>query len=218
MRITPLCRRVAAVLLAVIVLSCLSLAGRHLVMPVPREAKTYPAHDQHPNESITVAVDPYETAAKASIFSVHYNDIAMLPLFVIVTNDGDQPVSLTGIKAQLVTGDGGKSSPAIAEDVYRRLSRPRASAVRSPLPFPTKRVKGGVSKEAQEEFESAQFAAKAVEPHSSQAGFLFFDVEGLATPLVGARFYLTGVRDSNGNETMYFEVPLDKYVNTPQTP
>jgi hypothetical protein len=30
--------------------------------------------------------------------------------------------------------------------------------------------------------------------------------------LAGARFYLTGVRNSSGNDLMYFEVPLDKYL------
>jgi len=30
--------------------------------------------------------------------------------------------------------------------------------------------------------------------------------------LPGAHFYLTGVRDSSGNDLMYFEVPLDKYL------
>jgi hypothetical protein len=48
-----------------------------------------------------------------------------------------------------------------------------------------------------------------VEPRGSQAGFLFFDVSDLHNPLKGARFYLTRVHDSSGNDLMYFEVPLD---------
>ena len=57
--------------------------------------------------------------------------------------------------------------------------------------------------------------AKAVEPHSTQVGFLFFDVSGISVPLAGAHFYLTGVRDARGNELMYFEVPLEKYLSAP---
>ena len=34
-------------------------------------------------------------------------------------------------------------------------------------------------------------------------------------PLAGAHFYLTGVRDAKGNELMYFEIPLEKYLSAP---
>ena len=76
-------------------------------------------------------------------------------------------------------------------------------------------MKGGLSKQAIEEIQNAQFVAKAVEPHSSQAGFFFFDVSGISVPLAGAHFYLTGVRDAKGNELMYFEIPLEKYLSAP---
>jgi hypothetical protein len=187
-------------------------------MPTAQPAKTYPAHDEHPMEALTVAVDPYDVPEKTGIFSIHYRDIGMLPLLLVITNDGDQPVALAELKAQLVTADRTKLSPAGPDDVFRRLSRPSASTNRYPLPFPTKKVKGGISKEARGEIENSQFAAKAVEPHSTQLGFLFFDVEGISAPLAGAHFYLTGVRDSKGAEVMYFEVSLEKYLNAPAKP
>jgi hypothetical protein len=86
------------------------------------------------------------------------------------------------------------------------------------LPIPSKKVKGAVSQKDQEEIQSAQFGARAVEPHSTQSGFLFFDVSGISTPLAGAHFYLTGVRDAKGNEMMYFEIPLEKYLSAPLKP
>ena len=174
-----------------------------------------PAHDQHPVEMVGVAVDPYDLADKANIFSVHYSEIGFLPLFVVITNDGNQPVELSGMKAQLITADRSKLLPAADEDISRRLARPSASTNRYPIPFPTKKVKGGLSKEAIEEIQNAQFVAKAVEPHSTQVGFLFFDISGISVPLAGAHFYLTGVRDAKGNELMYFEVPLEKYLSAP---
>jgi hypothetical protein len=210
--------RAIAIASAIILLSLLCFAAKQFVMPAAHPAKTYAAHDEHPSEAITVAVDPYDTAEKAGTFTVHYRDIGMLPMLLVVTNDGDQSISLGDMKAQLVTADRTKISPAVPDDIFRRLSRPTASTNRYPLPFPSKKVKGGVSKEAREEIENSQFAAKAVEPHSTQVGFVFFDVEGIRTPLPGARFYLTGVRDSRGSEVMYFEVPLDKYLNSPGKP
>ena len=204
-----------AALTAVTLVPLLSLAAKEFVMPQAQPAKTYPAHDEHPMERVAVAVDPYDLADKAKIFSVQYNEIGFLPIFVTVTNDGEQPVQLAGMKAQLVTVNRAKISPAVEDDIARRLTRPSASTNRYPIPFPTKKVKGGLSKQAIEEIQNAQFVAKAVEPHTTQSGFLFFDVSEISVPLAGAHFYLTGVRDAKGNELMYFEIPLEKYLSAP---
>jgi len=186
-------------------------------MPAAQPAKTYPAHDQHTSENITVGLDPYDMADKASIFSVHYNEMGLMPIFVVITNDGDQPASLSGMKAELVTVNRTKIPPATEDDIYRRIAKPPGNISPNPLPWP-KKAKGSVSKDAMEEIQNAQFAAKAVEPHSTQSGFMFFDVSEISTPLAGANFYLTGVRDAKGNELMYFEVPLEKYLSAPAKP
>jgi hypothetical protein len=193
------------------------MAGKHFVMPAAQPAKTYPAHDQHTSENITVGLDPYDMADKASIFSVHYNEMGLMPIFVVITNDGDQPASLSGMKAELVTVNRTKIPPATEDDIYRRIAKPPGNISPNPLPWP-KKAKGSVSKDAMEEIQNAQFAAKAVEPHSTQSGFMFFDVSEISTPLAGANFYLTGVRDAKGNELMYFEVPLEKYLSAPAKP
>lgn len=188
-------------------------------MPVPKPAKTYPAHDEHPDETVTLALDPYDMADKASIFTVHYSEIGFMPIFVIVTNDGDQPISLAGTKAELITVDRTKISPATEDDIYRRIAQPTGAGPSPPnrLPWP-KKDKSAVSKDAQEEIQNSMFAARAVEPHSTQAGFMYFDVAGISAPLAGANFYLTGVHDAKGNELMYFEVPLEKYLSAPAKP
>jgi hypothetical protein len=217
-RIKRISVRTIAGISGILILSVFCLAAKQFVMPAVQPAKTYPAHDQHGDEGVTVALDPYDGADKSSIFSVQYEQIGMLPILLVVTNDGDQPVLLADMKAQLVTADRSKISPAVPDDIERRLSHPTASTNRYPLPFPTKKVKGGVGAAAREEIENAQFGAKAVEPHSTQAGFLFFDVRGISAPLAGAHFYLTGVRNSRGSEMMYFEVPLEKYLSAPRKP
>ena len=190
-------------------------AAKDFVMPQAQPAKTYPAHDEHPAEGVAVGVEPYDLAEKTNIFSVRYSELGFMPIFVIVTNDGNQPVELSGMKAQLVTVNRAKLGPVNEEDISRRLARPSANTKQYPIPFPTKKVKGGMSKQAIEEIQNAQFAAKAVEPHSTQSGFLFFDVSDQSAPLAGAHFYLTGVRDAKGNELMYFEIPLEKYLSAP---
>jgi hypothetical protein len=209
--------RRGAVLTAVLLSTLIGSAGKHFVMPVAQPAKTYPAHDQHPVEAVTVGLDPYDMPDKASIFTVHYNEVGFIPIFVVITNDGDQPVSLATATSQLVTHDRTKIQPATEDDIYRRIANPSAGVKTNPLPWP-KKMKGTVGKDAQDEMQNSQFAAKAVEPHSSQSGFMFFDVSGISVPLAGANFYLTGVRDAKGNELMYFEVPLEKYLSAPSKP
>jgi hypothetical protein len=211
-----LLRKIVAVSL-VFLPSIVCLAGKHFVMPAAQPAKTYPAHDDHSSEAVALALDPYDMADKASIFSIRYSDIGFVPMFVVITNDGDQPVSLAGMKAELVTVNRTKIPPATEDDIYRRVARPTGSVSPNPLPWP-KKAKGSISKDAMDEIQNAQFAAKAVEPHGTQAGFMFFDVSGISTPLAGAHFYLTGVRDAKGNELMYFEVPLEKYLSAPSKP
>lgn len=184
-------------------------------MPEAKPANTYPAHDAHPAEHVTVALDPYDMPDKANIFSVPFSEEGFLPIFMVITNDSDQAVQLSEMKPQLVTVNREKLTPVTVDDIYRRLSHPSASATRSPIPIPRKKVKGVVSGKTLEELQNARFGARAVEPHTSQAGFLFFDVTGISTPLAGAHFYLTGVRDANGNELMYFEIPLEKYLSAP---
>ena len=195
--------------------SVVCLAGKHFVMPAAQPAKTYPAHDEHPSESVTLGLDPYDLPDKASIFSVHYGDVGLMPIFVVITNDGDQTVALSGMKAELVTVNRTKIPPASEDDIYRRISRPTGTISPNPLPWP-KKAKGSISKDAMEEIQNTQFAAKAVEPHGTQSGFMFFDVSDISNPLAGAHFYLTGVRDAKGNELMYFEVPLEKYLSAPE--
>ena len=216
------CRKLKSVsfltaVIAVLVLTAtFCAAAKDFVMPKAQPAKSYPAHDSHAAEAVTVALDPYDMADKADIFSVHYSEEGLLPIFLVITNDGEQPIALSGMKAQLVSVNRTKMSPATVDDIYRRLSRPSTSTAPSPLPFPRKKVKGTVGKQALEEIQRAQFGARAVEPHTTQAGFLFFDVSGISTPLAGARFYLTGVRDGKGDELMYFEIPLENYLGAPQ--
>jgi hypothetical protein len=195
------------------------VAGKTFVKPVARTAINYPAHDFHRDSKLAIAADPYDTPEKAKIFSVDFATHGFLPLFFVVTNDGDQPVSIANMEITLITANHSKLTPVPPNDLYRRLSNPQASTRPSPVPIPLPRkVKGTISKKEMDEIESSQFAAKAVEPHGTQSGFLFFDVGGIASPLPGANLNITGVADAKGEELMYFEISLDKYLSAPSNP
>ena len=187
-----------------------SLAAKDFVKPVAQPAKTYPAHDDHTDAKVAIAADPYDSPDKAKIFSVNFHEHGFLPIFFVVTNDGDQPISIANIAVTLTTAKRAKLTPIATEDIFRRLSNPHANTHPIPVPIPQKKVKGTISPKERDEIETSQFAAKAVEPHSTQSGFLFFDVEDITAPLEGAHIYITGVNDAKGTELMYFELALDK--------
>ncbi len=186
------------------------------VAPKVYHANTYPARDEHPLEHVSIAADPYDMPDKtAGVLRVPYQEAGFLPIRLIVSNDGDSTLVLRDMKVELVTVKKVKTQPAVPDDIYRRISKQgkRPDEPRTvPLPIPRK-MKPSVSKEAQDEVVNSGFLAQAVEPHSTQAGFLYFDVAGISNPEAGAHLYVTGVRDANGQELMYFEIALEKYLS-----
>ncbi len=201
-----------------IVFSSVTLwASKEFVPPKAGNASTYACKDTHPTEHITAAVEVYNSPPKSDIFITHYSEEGILPVFLVITNDGDQPVSVNKMQAEVVTGNRSKLEALDVDDVFRRVAHIQGSSTNpsphaGPIPLPG----GSKSKKAQQQYDElmrAKFTAAAVEPHSTQSGFLFFDVRGVGQPVDGAHIYLTGVRDNNGTELMYFEIPL-----TPSNP
>jgi hypothetical protein len=195
-------------------------ASKEFSPPRAQPARMYPAHDDHPQEQVTVAIDPYDQGSKVSLFRTRWRESDFLPVRLIISNDGDAPITLTRMKVVLITAKKVKLEPASNDELYRRLMRTRSrgdepSRNPTPVPLPRRGPQVGISKESRQEVEAAQFRAVAVEPHAMQSGFLFFDVQGIKDPLPGSSLYVTGIRDGNGQELMYFEISLDKYLAAP---
>jgi len=205
-------RRVPCVLLAVLLCTLVAGFAKEFAKPVAKPASTYDLHDNHTDEKVAAGIDPYDTPEKQQIFSVKWAENGFLPVFLVITNDGDQPITLGNLRAQLITARREKITAATNDELYRRLAHVSAGGTSPlPIPFPRNKVKGAVGKKALDEMDAAQFGAKAVEPHSTQSGFVFFDVSGLSgSPLAGGRFYMTGLRDAKGSELFYFEIPFQK--------
>lgn len=189
-----------------------AFASKDYKAPDVKAAQTYPAHEEHANEHTAIALEPYDTADKQKIFPVDFRSNNVLPVLLVITNDGDQPIALTDMQIQLITAHRDKLIPASSDDIYRRLAHPQANDRQTvPLPIPRRRkVKGAVSAKTMDEIQSAQFAAKAVEPHTTRSGFLFFDVQGIRS-LAGAHVLFTNLHNGQGGDLMFFEIPLDRY-------
>jgi hypothetical protein len=193
----------------------LAAFAREFVMPSLVPATTMVAHDSHPEEKLTFGADPYDSPEKLALFHPQMREHSVLPILVVFTNDGDQTVVLSRVHFELVTRDRAKAEPYSLDDLQRVFTSLRAPDSRAqdklPIPFPGKnKAHGGLSQKDRDELEHASFAARAVEPHASQQGFLFFDVGDLQDPAQGARLFVTGVNDAHGHELMYFEVPFGK--------
>src|SRR6202040_1704389 len=76
------------------------LAAKEFSMPKTQPAFSYPAHDHHAKENVTVGLDPYDDPAKAKIFAINYYDNDLLPILLVITNDSDEPIELSGMTAE----------------------------------------------------------------------------------------------------------------------
>lgn len=205
------CIRLSAIALTLVLVSLALWAGKDFVPPHAENANSYPCKDVHPNEKVAVAIDLYNAPPKSDIFLTPYNQEDTLPVLLVVTNDGDQPITVSKMRAELVTASRAKLESLTADDVFRRVAHISGSSTSparvGPIPLPGN-TKNKKAQKQYEEIMSAIFKAEAVEPHTTKSGFLFFDVQGIKQPINGSHLYLTQVLDGSGNELMYFEVPL----------
>ena len=189
-----------------------ALASDHTPPPV-QPANSFAAVEVHDDEKVAIAAEPYDTREKESLFRIDYLRHGVMPIRVIVTNNGDRPISLRDARILFLTAAGDKIQAAEPEDVERLLTdkERRGSKFPMPGPLPSVKVKSkNGNKEIEEDFDTFEYQALVVEPHTTRAGFLFYDVSELDNPLKGARLNLDKLRDADGKELFYFEIPLDK--------
>lgn len=211
--VSRVCRCAAA---CVLVLSVAQAKEEKSYVPPPVvHANTFPGHTGDPENKVTLAIDPYDDAGKAGIFTVDYLKYGLLPVELIVSNDGDQAITTKNLGAELVTGRKAKL-PALSEnEIIDRLFRhgevrPRVQGP-SPLPIPLPhKTKESDAQKAHEELDRAFFNFLAVEPHTTRAGFLFFDSSVVNDPITGSYVYVNGVRNSRGQELLYFELSVER--------
>jgi hypothetical protein len=218
MTIRPTARALAALIL---VGAAGAFAAKEFVLPRASHARVYAAHDEHAQERVTVGAEPYDTADKRSIFVHRYDEHHLLPIFVVISNDGDQPIAMRELKVELIAGNRTKIEADDEDQIARRFGREAQRKPQSgprvgiPLPIPRRQENPRKQMSAlEQELDAAMFKARAVEPHGTQAGFFFFDVTGVSDALAGAHLNVSGLRTGEGAELFFFDVPLDNYLKT----
>jgi len=190
--------------LLVIMLSVTAAASDHTPPPV-QPATTYPAVEVHDEERVAIAIEPYDTREKESIFRIDYLAHGIMPVRLIVTNEGDRPINLRDARILFYTARGDRIQAAEPEDVERVMTRTEREGKKIPMPgpFPSIKTKPKASnKDIEQDFDQFEYQALVVEPHTTRAGFLFYDVSHL------------DLRNADGKELFYFEIPFDTYLKS----
>jgi hypothetical protein len=192
------------------------MAADHTPPPV-QPATSFAAVEVHDKEQVAIAAEPYDTKEKESIFRVDYLAHGVIPVRLIITNLGDRPISLRDARILFETPGGDRIQAAEPEDVERLMSRKERQGSKIPLPGPIPAIHTkpkASNKEIEDDFDTFEYQALVVEPHTTRAGFLFYNVSDLSHPLHGAKLYLKELRDADGEELFYFEIPFDKYLKS----
>ena len=185
--------------------------------PAVQPATTYAAVEVHEDEKVAIAAEPYDTKEKESIFKVDYLSHGVMPIRLIVTNNGDRPISLRDARILFLTAEGEKIQAAEPEDVERLMTQKERQGSKIPMPGPIPSIKlkpKASNQEIEQDFNTFEYQALVVEAHTTRAGFLFYDVSQLDHPLKGAKLHLHKLRDADGKELFYFEIPFDKYIKS----
>jgi len=191
-------------------------AAEHTPPPV-EPATRFATVEVHEDEKVAVAAEPYDTRQKNAIFRVDYLKHGVMPVRLVVTNNSDHPISLRDARILFQTATGERLQAAEPEDVERLMSLHEKMGRKIPIPGPLPSIKlkpKASNVNIEKDFDTFEYAALVVEPHTTRAGFLFYDVNGFADPLKGAFLHVRKLQTADGKDLFYFELAFDKYLRS----
>ncbi len=169
-----------------------------------RPAAAY-AHHQT-SEKVTIAVEPMETdeQTREAFGKVNPFRYGVLPVLIVIQNDGPDAVKLEQAKFAYIQPDGKQIEATPAQDV--RFIHGTKAPKEIPTPIGIKVKRPPKNPLAEWEIEGRALAAKMLPAGQSASGFVYFqvdqtsaaalvDISGLANPVTGKELY-------------YFEIPL----------
>jgi len=169
-----------------------------------RPAAEYP-HRQS-GEKVTVAAQPYETdeQAKQAFGKVNPWRMGVLPVLIVIQNDGPDSISLEKIRFEYELPDRTHIENTPAQDV-KYIEGAQKPKIR-PNPIGRNSVSRPKSPLAEWEIEGRAFAAKMLPPGQSASGFVYFQVPQSSA---AAQVVVSGmVHAGTGKEFYYFEIPM----------
>ena len=192
--------------------------------PPVQPAAEYPVHESHPAEKVTIAADPCDRADDCKFFRLPYVSHGFLPVRVIITNDRDQPLELDEVRIQFFPAEGEKEAAATDEDLNRRLfSGKDAAGTKLPI-IPITIHHQPVDQKIINDDTDFGFTSTTVPPHSTRAGYVFYDTRGIDDPVMKhAELYVKMIHTTDDKgaklELFAFTLPFDKFLAAhPSTP
>ena len=151
--------------LLIIWLALPAVATDHAAPPI-QPATEFAAVEVHEKEKVAIAADPYDTKQKESIFRVDYLGHGVMPIRLIITNNGDRPISLRDARILFQTRSGDRIQAAEPEDIERLMTRKEREGGRIPMPGPIPAIKlkpKASNKDIEEDFNQFEYGALVVE-------------------------------------------------------
>ncbi|HEV2709348.1 MAG TPA: hypothetical protein VGU67_03965 [Edaphobacter sp.] len=202
------------VVAAICFLAATAPGASHKAPPV-KPANQYTAFETHPNEHVTIAIDPCNDPDQCSFFRLPYVQHGFIPVRVIITNDGDAALTLNDVRIQFISAANDKLPAADLEEINRRLFNLKRSMNRPlPLPIPIPIHHAPVDKKITQDDNDFGFQSTTVNAHSTLGGYLFYDVRGLDDPpLKDAEIYVKEIHTLDGKQQLFpFSIPFDKWL------
>jgi hypothetical protein len=182
--------------------------------PPARPASQYAAFDAHPNEHVTIAAEPCTDSRDCNFFRLPYADHSLIPVRVIITNDGDAALTLDDVRIQFISANNDKIPAATLDDINRRLFSTR-DAIGTKIPLvPITIHHAPIDKKVTQDDNDFGFQTTTVKPHTTLAGYLFYDVRELDDPpLKSAQLYVKMIRTANDKKDLFpFTIPFNKWL------
>ena len=155
-----------------------------MFLRAPRTPTPIPAKTRIPAEKVTAAIDLYNTSPKDNIFITPYNQEGILPVFLVISNDGDQPITVNNMEVQLVTGRRAKLDALTTDDVFRRVAHISGSSSALSRALAPSRCRATRIRRPRRNTKNSECKFEARRrTHTTKSGFVFFDVEGVKQPL-----------------------------------
>lgn len=179
----------------------------------PLSAQEYPMHDAHPSERVTIAAEPGDTKQTRPNTRLNYFDHDMMPIRIIVTNDSDFALTLDDARIHFIASDNTVVPAATDDDLQRRmitLESAKGSKIPLPMPLPPITLHHNTDKKILDDENDFGFQTTTVNAHTTVAGYLFYDMQGLDQPVLAkATLELRKVRFVVSNKALdSFEIPL----------
>src|ERR1700722_6526134 len=86
--------KTSRIVVCLAMLSTLLFSEKHFNPPPAAHASTYPLHEAHTDEKVTIAAEPMNTPQTAGVFKVKYVDYGLFPIRLLISNDSDETLML----------------------------------------------------------------------------------------------------------------------------